>query len=527
MFDSIIFILCVFVLYLFLSRFQVRTWLLRRRFVEMREAAIIIQSYTRRWMAQRRLSELKRIANFENWAAATIQKTWRGYQAKKLFNRLKQTTIIFQAYCRGHLLRNQLAMRTKEKEQLKKSSDSQSSYSDEAFLSKGSSQEELEYDHQEYDQRKSTEREHHFYHHNLASQIIDQIPFNQTPKQISNKENQSEESSSGIHEDDSEDNELNKKPLVSRPSSQRLSKPDINDSPVQSNKNDETFNDEDDGKMRLDRRRNKPLRKLSLKRARSSKNQDILSASIPSASSFEYPKTESPATPSDTKSPQLKSLTKLNSDSLITPPKIKLQETFSDKPNQSKFPEPTVGALQKAKKTFKNFIGIEKDFRDKKSFDFKDKKSSKKEPQMITLSYDSGPEDVSLLCSSQKSSKIKNQRRNSGSSNAPIAKPTSKDAANFTLLTRHNMKGAAMFHRGELCAVCENSMAQGSGILNSGFRCAECKLLFHSKCLHSAGQVPCARTASTTSMPGNQLAKTYSCKQIQCECCQLKRFFDL
>lgn len=112
----------------------------------MRNAAIIIQSHTRRWMAQQRLSQLKQIANYENWAANCIQKNWRCFQQKNWFEKLRHSTTNFQAHCRGFLVRNQFSplLNNKTKAQSLLSSvipiDSQSSHSDEAFASKGSSQ---------------------------------------------------------------------------------------------------------------------------------------------------------------------------------------------------------------------------------------------------------------------------------------------------------------------------------------------------------------------------------------------------
>ena len=58
----------------------VRTWLIRRHFLEMRKAVVCLQAHTRRWMAQNRLNRLKRIATYENWAANCIQKKLEGFQ---------------------------------------------------------------------------------------------------------------------------------------------------------------------------------------------------------------------------------------------------------------------------------------------------------------------------------------------------------------------------------------------------------------------------------------------------------------
>ena len=133
---------------------QVRTWLLRRRFKEMRSAVVCLQAHTRRWMAQQRLSHLKRIATYENWAANCIQKNWRAFKDRQWFERLRESTINFQSHCRGFLLRSRLASAAAQRKPSKQLSvqslqlssesqipvDSQSSFSDEAFLSKGSSQ---------------------------------------------------------------------------------------------------------------------------------------------------------------------------------------------------------------------------------------------------------------------------------------------------------------------------------------------------------------------------------------------------
>ena len=71
----------------------------------MRNAAIVIQTYARRYIAQRRLSQLKKIAQYENWAANCIQKHWRCYQTSKWFTNLRRSVVNFQSHCRGYLLR--------------------------------------------------------------------------------------------------------------------------------------------------------------------------------------------------------------------------------------------------------------------------------------------------------------------------------------------------------------------------------------------------------------------------------------
>jgi len=125
----------------------VRTWITQRRFQQMRQAAVVIQTYARRWLAQQRLSHLKWIARYEHWAATTIQKNYRCFKNRKDFLRLKSATLMFQSHARGFLSRkyfkNEILSRSKASN-ASINLDSQSSHSDEAFLSKGSSQEELE-----------------------------------------------------------------------------------------------------------------------------------------------------------------------------------------------------------------------------------------------------------------------------------------------------------------------------------------------------------------------------------------------
>ena len=74
----------------------------------MRKAAIVIQTYTRRYIAQRRLSQLKKIAQYENWAANCIQKHWRCHQLRQWFTHLRRSVVNFQAHCRGFLLRSRM-----------------------------------------------------------------------------------------------------------------------------------------------------------------------------------------------------------------------------------------------------------------------------------------------------------------------------------------------------------------------------------------------------------------------------------
>ena len=117
----------------------------------------------------------------------------------------------------------------------------------------------------------------------------------------------------------------------------------------------------------------------------------------------------------------------------------------------------SVGALQKAKKTLKTFIGKSSD------------KSSK--------SHTNGPTVAIESMSSQRLGHV----------NA------------FSLMNGYSIRARSLVKSGELCAVCENFMCgtqehrsrDKNSVTNLGYKCCECQLLFHSKCVHSCQQIPC------------------------------------
>lgn len=84
----------------------VRTWITRKRFQQMRQASVVLQTHVRRWLAQQLLIKLKWIKMAHmNLAATVIQKNWRAYSARNAFLRLKAATITFQSYARGFITR--------------------------------------------------------------------------------------------------------------------------------------------------------------------------------------------------------------------------------------------------------------------------------------------------------------------------------------------------------------------------------------------------------------------------------------
>ncbi|CAG2167007.1 unnamed protein product, partial [Oppiella nova] len=537
----------------------VRTWLLRKRFKEMRGAAIIIQCHTRRWMAQQRLSRLKRIATYENWAANCIQKNWRSFKQKQWFERLRQSTVAFQAHCRGFLTRTRLASTTAtttaampsthtsvptldtklstsaaiitaipEADSLTKLSsdqslhhfrtnesqipmDSQSYHSDEAFLSKGSSQEELLDSLPIQCSTQSSSLPHldvRPRHRMVGTEptLADQIRAKES------------EDSSGIHEDiEDSDPDL---PCAGSIGAGRL--PPVmphkrlsTDRPLQAydaeEEEDESelfgveYDRELEDKSRLDRRRNRVVRKLSLKKSKSSKTV---------AEDKTVGQDLSPTKYGDT-SRDHRQLTKISSDSsaLISTHKQRIQHfveplepqnvvkeaklsktgltshvTASGQPapqvKSSSSLSDSVGALQKAKKTLKTFIG-------KSSSSEKWAKSQAKgshSSMQTAVCYDSGPEEVSLLCSSSHRSA---QGKRPSKSLEPMPAPPVPPVRDFSLMNGHSMRSQSQFRSGELCAVCENAMSFRGQPTGAGVRCDECRLLFHNKCVHSSHQIPC------------------------------------
>lgn len=94
----------------------VRTWITRRRFLRLREAAICIQSHARRFFAQQKLASLRDLVTCEK-AAVTIQKTWKSFKDRTSFRKLRAATINFQAHARGYLLRKDVQSKREQRKQ--------------------------------------------------------------------------------------------------------------------------------------------------------------------------------------------------------------------------------------------------------------------------------------------------------------------------------------------------------------------------------------------------------------------------
>ncbi|XP_044762393.1 unconventional myosin-IXAa-like isoform X3 [Coccinella septempunctata] len=117
-----------------------RACLERRKFLRVRSAIVTIQSYCRMYLVQR---YFKRVT-----AAVKIQKMWRGYKVRSWYEKFKVGLVTFQAHCRGYKVRRTMQL-SKSHPKIPSAGTVQShlqvklASSDEAFVSKESSQEEL------------------------------------------------------------------------------------------------------------------------------------------------------------------------------------------------------------------------------------------------------------------------------------------------------------------------------------------------------------------------------------------------
>ncbi|XP_030757921.1 unconventional myosin-IXa-like isoform X2 [Sitophilus oryzae] len=123
-----------------------RACLERKRFLRMKTAVVVLQSYCRMYLVQKALRY--------KMAALKIQKCWRGYKCRSWMQKLKMGLVLFQAHCRGFRVRQMMAER-KIMGQHKLIKPQYKPFpihvpiqvlkvsSDEAFMSKESSQEEL------------------------------------------------------------------------------------------------------------------------------------------------------------------------------------------------------------------------------------------------------------------------------------------------------------------------------------------------------------------------------------------------
>uniref|UniRef100_A0A8C3KKK9 Myosin VC n=1 Tax=Calidris pygmaea TaxID=425635 RepID=A0A8C3KKK9_9CHAR len=84
---------------------SVRGWLQRKKFLRIKQAAILIQQYFRGQRTVRYLRLINELLVRETWAAITIQKYCRGYLVRRLCQLIHVAAVTIQAYTRGFLAR--------------------------------------------------------------------------------------------------------------------------------------------------------------------------------------------------------------------------------------------------------------------------------------------------------------------------------------------------------------------------------------------------------------------------------------
>lgn len=402
----------------------VRTWLTRRRFLQMKNAAVCLQSYTRRWMAQQRLSQLKNIFLCEA-AATNIQKTWRAFKQRKAFVKLRQATVNFQAHARGYLSRKEFQRRWSQHILQRQRGAAAASTSSERTATSETITEIID------EPRASTAK----MSQGSASVDIETI----------SKITEASELQQAI-EASLKDTSL-PPPLPPRKSSAAYATQST--SLLQRDSLSEAFGDENLDEPSLNRRRNKPVRKLSLKRSKSISKEPSLEDTVSSPSEREV-KAKVP-------------LREMVSEPSSAFSQFAVEETVP--PQQQK------GAFEKAKQHIRTFIGGNKSERklretkadaEERSEDYPPPFSSHKASINSDISLPSpsslSPTDISLAaaCKSQ-----------------------------FTFLTNHKLQSFSNTLKSDICALCEQTA------LASVSKCSQCGLLFHNKCASSANQVPC------------------------------------
>ncbi|CAL8261413.1 unnamed protein product [Merluccius merluccius] len=84
---------------------RVRGWSQRRKYLQTREAAIVLQQYVR---GKRQIRKTVTAAAIKRgWAALVIQRRWRGYWLKQIYQVVYLSTITIQAFTRGWIARKQ------------------------------------------------------------------------------------------------------------------------------------------------------------------------------------------------------------------------------------------------------------------------------------------------------------------------------------------------------------------------------------------------------------------------------------
>ncbi|KAM6936964.1 unconventional myosin-Vc [Xenentodon cancila] len=82
---------------------HVRAWRQRRKFLRMRTAAIVLQQYIRGKKTIRKPVSAATLK--QGWAAVVIQRHWKGYRLRQIFEVVRLASITIQAFTRGWMAR--------------------------------------------------------------------------------------------------------------------------------------------------------------------------------------------------------------------------------------------------------------------------------------------------------------------------------------------------------------------------------------------------------------------------------------
>ena len=468
----------------------VRTWITYKKFNQLRHAVLVIQKHVRRWLAQQRLLQLKWTSMYEQWAATTIQKTWKAFKDRNAFVKFRNATVNFQAHVRGFLSRQRFRERLASFHKSRSSSaastavtslysstintpmvtttvkhvsivNSASRRPSEEVTSRKSMSADVEPPpdrftnfthftppkqppHKDLKLITTTTDSHRKFSDDSSSVEISEYELNQLMNR--KKSSVSSISSSTIH---------NPLPLPPRKQSQISTASELSTN-VQAD--DELFEEDEEFESgRLDRSRNKPLRKLSIKRSKSSK---IQSYSLQEEDDVPQSAFEVIKSPSET--------------DLIS--KAKQLESAAE---QTAAAQPQKNAFQKAKKQLKTLIigGSSK---------------SERKSKENLLDSDQATDDQLM-----NSSRLKKQSLDSSASVLGAVSQNSGLSSAFHYAIGHNLVSYSNHSKGEICSVCENNIAQASSSYsNQNLKCSDCDLLFHSNCSSSSVQIPCVSKKS-------------------------------
>ncbi|XP_049429133.1 unconventional myosin-Vc isoform X1 [Epinephelus fuscoguttatus] len=93
-----------------------RGWSQRRKYLRMRQAAIILQQYIRGEKTIRKTVTAATLK--QGWASVVIQKYWRGYRMRQIFQVVRLASITIQAFTRGWMARKRYKKMMEEQKAL-------------------------------------------------------------------------------------------------------------------------------------------------------------------------------------------------------------------------------------------------------------------------------------------------------------------------------------------------------------------------------------------------------------------------